>query len=387
MKQIQIRVLFDRKNTATAKKPALVQLEVRYDASRKFIGTGVKVYKGQFKNGRIVGRADADALNERINAMYSHVSDIYTSCLKEGRAFSLAMLSNDAPQYADLSFTDFILKRTEEKRSAEASRKNNRLFCRLFDSFGLIKSFADITLPNIHTFDTWLKNYISPLTGRPLSPNSVRVYHSILRMFISEAVSFGLVQQNPYSQFRQGHGQTKPRIYLTMDEINLLRAYTPPTKARQTAIDLFLIQCYTGLSFSDLMATDFTTAEEHEGNLILPRTTRVKTGTQFYIMLLPVVVEILQKYDYILPKFTLVAYTAQLQLIEEETMIGKHITSHVGRHTFATTIALGSGIPIEVVSKMLGHTNIQTTQIYAKILPKQVVEGFNKIKEAVTNQE
>jgi integrase len=131
------------------------------------------------------------------------------------------------------------------------------------------------------------------------------------------------------------------------------------------------------------MTTDFTKAESHNGNLILPRTTRVKTGTQFYIMLLPPVIEILERYAYKLPYFHLNSYTAQLKLISQETNIGKHITSHAGRHTFATTIALGSGIPIEVVSKMLGHTNIQTTQIYAKILPKQVMEGFNKIKDCV----
>jgi integrase len=163
----------------------------------------------------------------------------------------------------------------------------------------------------------------------------------------------------------------------------MLRTWTPPTKSRRIALDLFLVQCYTGLSYSDLMTTDFTKAENHNGNLILSRTTRVKTGTQFYIMLLPPVIEILERYAYKLPYFHLNSYTAQLKLISQETNIGKHITSHVGRHTFATTIAHGSGIPIEVVSKMLGHTNIQTTQIYAKILPKQVMDGFNKIKDCV----
>ena len=69
MKQLQIRVLFDRKGQATNKKTALVQLEIRYDKERKFLSTGVKVYKGQFKNGRIVGREDADSLNDKINAL------------------------------------------------------------------------------------------------------------------------------------------------------------------------------------------------------------------------------------------------------------------------------------------------------------------------------
>ena len=81
MKTLQIRVLFDRKGQATTKTSALVQLEVRYDKQSKFIGTGIKVYKGQFKNGRIVGRADADSLNDKINALCRKVNDIYTECL------------------------------------------------------------------------------------------------------------------------------------------------------------------------------------------------------------------------------------------------------------------------------------------------------------------
>lgn len=383
MKQLMIRVLFDRKGQATAKKAALVQLEVRFNKQRKFIGTGIKVFKGQFKCGRVVGRADADILNDKINGLYTHVNNVYLECVRERKPFALSMLDLNS-QLQEITFLDFIKKRTEEKRSAKASLKNNQLFCRLFESFGLIRTFNDITLPNIHIFDTWLKNYKGTMTGKPLKLNSIKVYHSILRMFISEAVSFGLVEQNPYSKFRQGHFQATPRVYLTMSELQKLRTFIPPTKARRVALDLFLIQCYTGLSYTDLMATDFTKREEHDGNIILPRTTRVKTGTQFHIMLLPPVLQILSRYDDIIPHVNYVAYSKQLALIEQETGIGKHITSHVGRHTFATTIALGSGIPIEVVSKMLGHTNIQTTQIYAKILPKQVVEGFSQIKQHVS---
>ena len=384
MKTIQVRVLFDRKGQATQKKTALIQLEVRYNKERKFIGTGVKVYKGQFKNGRVVGRTDADTLNEKINTLYNHIHDIYNECLSQRHPFSLAMLDGDTTRYSPTSFLDFCRKRTEEKRCASATLRQNLLFCHLFQSFGIIRTFDDITLPNIHLFDDWLKNHTGVRTGRPLTDNSIKAYHSRLRAFISEAVSFGLIKHNPYSQFRAGRHQAIPRVYLTMDELAILRSYTPPTHTRRIALDLFLVQCYTGLSFSDLMATDFTTAEEHNGTLILPRTTRIKTGTQFHIMLLPPVIEILERYNYTLPQVHLSSYRLQLIEIERETNIGKHITSHVGRHTFATTIALGSGIPIEVVSKMLGHTNIQTTQIYAKILPKQVVEGFQRIKEHVS---
>lgn len=384
MKTIQIRVLFDRKGQATTKKAALVQLEVRYNKERKFIGTGVSVYKGQFKNGRVVGRADADVLNDKINALCRKVNNIYTECINSQCNFTLSMLNNQTADTSAASFIDFIRKRTEEKRSSLATYRQNQLFINLFEMFGGIRTFADITLPNVRAYDDWLKAHRGIKTGKPLQGNSIKSYHGRLRAFINEAITYGIIKDNPYTQFKQGRFKTQPRTYLTMEEINLLRTWTPPTSAYHKALDLFIVQCYTGLSYSDLMNTDFTKAEEHDGTLIIPRTTRVKTGTQYYIMLLPPVIEILDRNNWKLPKISLTYYGNLLASIDKYTGINKHITSHVGRHTFATTISLGSGIPIEVVSKMLGHTNIQTTQIYAKILPKQVLDGFKKIKEHVS---
>lgn len=383
MNTIQIRVLFDRKGQATSKKTALVQLEVRYNKERKFIGTGVKVYKGQFKNGRIVGRADADTLNDKINALCRKVNSIYNDCLNSHCNFTLSMLDNQSPDSSGASFIDFIRKRTEEKRSSLATYRQNLLFINLFELFGGIRTFSDITLPNVCSYDDWLKSHKGIKTGKPLQGNTIKSYHGRLRSFINEAITYGLIKENPYTQFKQGRFKTQPRTYLTMDELNMLRTWTPPTPAYHKALDLFIIQCYTGLSYSDLMKTDFTKTEEHDGILIIPRTTRVKTGTQYYMMLLPPVIEILERNKWELPKISLTYYGNLLASIDKYTGINKHLTSHVGRHTFATTVALGSGIPIEVVSKMLGHTNIQTTQIYAKILPKQVMDGFAKIKETV----
>lgn len=383
MKTIQIRVLFDRKGQATSKKAALVQIEVRYDKQRKFIGTGVKVFKGQFKNGRIVGRADADNLNDKVNAMCRKINDIYTECLNTHCNFTLSMLDNQKSDTSGESFIDFIRKRTEEKRSSHATYRQNHLFIGLLEMFGGIRTFADITLPNVRAYDDWLKAYRGIKTGKPLQGNSIKSYHGRLRSFINEAITYGIIKENPYAQFKQGRFKTQPRTYLTMEELNTLRTWTPPTPAYYKALDLFIVQCYTGLSYSDLMKTDFTKAEEHEGTLIIPRTTRVKTGTQYYMMLLPPVIEILERNKWQLPKISLTYYGNLLASIDKYTGINKHITSHVGRHTFATTIALGSEIPIEVVSKMLGHTNIQTTQIYAKIMPKQVMDGFKKIREHV----
>lgn len=384
MKQLLTRILFDRKHQATAKKAALVQLEVRFDKQRKFMSTGVKVCKGQFKNGRVVCRPDAELLNEKIDTMYKHVNTLFNDCMKKNIPFSLALLDSDTSQYIVINFIDFIERRMKEKRYSDSSMRNLKMFHNFFvNHFGRIRQFSDITTPNIRAFDDFLKGHIGTKTGRPFTTNTIKVYHSLLRMFISDAVSFELIDKNPYSVFKQGRFQTTQRVYLTKEELDTLRSFKCSKPNLQRSLDLFLIQCYTGMAYSDMASTDFSDIEEHGGEYFLPRKTRVKTGTQYYTMLLPPVVEILKRCDFKPGITPYVCYGSHLRAIAKEAEINKHITSHVGRHTFATTVALGSGIPIEVVSKMLGHTNIQTTQIYAKVLPKSVVDGFQQIKNSI----
>ena len=96
-------------------------------------------------------------------------------------------------------------------------------------------------------------------------------------------------------------------------------------------------------------------------------------------MLLPKAQEILERYDYDLDRFTNQKCNQYLKAIQVMANIRTHLTMHVGRHTFATW-ALKKGVPIEVVSKMLAHTDIQTTQIYAKVLQEEVTKGFELLK-------
>ena len=93
--------------------------------------------------------------------------------------------------------------------------------------------------------------------------------------------------------------------------------------------------------------------------------------------------DILNKYDFKLPIISNQKYNAFLKVIGAFCEIKKRLTSHVARHTFATTVTLGNGVRIEVVSKMLGHTNIQTTQLYAKIFQEEVDHEFNRLNEIV----
>lgn len=91
--------------------------------------------------------------------------------------------------------------------------------------------------------------------------------------------------------------------------------------------------------------------------------------------------EILRKYNFVLPITCDQKYNIYLKSVGALAKIKKPITGYVARHTFATTITLANGVPIEIVSKMLGHKNIQTTQIYAKVLAKNVDDAFDELEE------
>ena len=113
--------------------------------------------------------------------------------------------------------------------------------------------------------------------------------------------------------------------------------------------------------------------------------TRTKTDTNYNITILPPAMEILEKYNYKLPVITNQQYNMRLKVLSSYACINKRITSHVGRHSFATW-ALSSGVPLPVVSKMLGHKKISTTEIYAKVLQQDVAAGFNLLREKCLNK-
>jgi integrase len=153
--------------------------------------------------------------------------------------------------------------------------------------------------------------------------------------------------------------------------------------------DIFLFSCYTGLSYCDvakLTPTDIATGTDG-GKWIF--TTRTKTGTPSRIPLLPPAPAILEHYANYpvaanagrsLPVFSNQRMNSYLKEIADSCDIHKELTFHCARHTFATTVTLTNGVPMETVSKMLGHKSIRTTQQYAKIVDRKVSEDMIELK-------
>jgi len=118
-------------------------------------------------------------------------------------------------------------------------------------------------------------------------------------------------------------------------------------------------------------------------NNLLDSRFRIKTGTKFYTPILTPAMEILKKYDYKFTVPTVQSFNRSLKIIAELIGLKKPLTSHIARHTFATTVVLANDVPIETLSKMLGHTKVSVTQVYAKILNSSVEKHAEKLNSII----
>jgi len=217
--------------------------------------------------------------------------------------------------------------------------------------------------------------YTYLLTVEGLQPNSAFKNIKGLNKVIHVALDKKLLSVNPFKDFHTRYKQPI-RPYLTEVEINTLLNQKFTTQRHSTVRDLLMFQVYTGLAYIDITKLTKKNIEVGLDGKQWIITVRHKTGTRLAIPLLPVALSILTKYNYVLPYYSNQHFNKYLKEVAKICSINKKLTTHIGRHTFATTICLGHGIPIETVSKMLGHTDIKTTQIYAKVTDRKVAQDM-----------
>jgi integrase len=209
------------------------------------------------------------------------------------------------------------------------------------------------------------------------------------------AVKLEWLEKDPFVNFKLRLEKTE-RQFLTERELQLIEETTFKTPSTQRIKDLFIFACYTGLSFIDVseLKVDHL-VKGMDGNDWL-YTKRTKTDEPLKIPLLPKAMEIIDKYKSnasllengrLLPIYSNQMINRTLRDIANACGIRKKVTFHVARHTFATAITLSNGVPIETVSKLLGHTKLSTTQIYARVVEKKVGEDMQNLKEIMRRKE
>lgn len=201
------------------------------------------------------------------------------------------------------------------------------------------------------------------------------------------AVKLEWLDRDPFVNFKLRFEKTE-RNFLTERELHLIEETTFTVPSTQHIKDLFVFACYTGLSCIDVQELKANhLVKGIDGNDWL-YTKRTKTDEPLKIPLLPKAMAIIDTYKNnpeilknggLLPVYTNQMINRTLKEISEACGIHKRITFHVARHTFATAITLSNGVPIETVSKLLGHTKLSTTQIYARVVEKKVGEDMQNL--------
>ena len=372
-------MVFDRKHVSNDKdRKGLVQLEVYHDGKRKWYGTGVKLLKKHWKPGAMAaGFLGSTQVNERLMALMGIATGYVNDLIRHGRQFDFQGLDRvlKAGSSESGSFVAFMQERIDNRRDVTSGTlKHHKVALSAIGEYGRLFLFDDLTPQNIRSLDDWLRS-------KRMKETTVYNYHKIIKAYINEAIRFGLMDEsaNPYRIIRVKRGRSAERVTLTVEELDRLKKAEIPDQKVSRVRDLFVFQCVTGLSYADMATLDMgRSATDIGGGRMLINGRRVKTGEDYTVVLLPSALEILDRYDWRLPIISNQKYNDYLKLATHYAGIRKTLTSHCGRHTFAT-IAINNGVSVEVVSRILGHTNIKTTQIYAKVLSESVRKGFDKL--------
>lgn len=235
---------------------------------------------------------------------------------------------------------------------------------------------------------------------RGLADTTVSVEIKSLKHIVKKAFNNGQIDKNPFAYYY--YVAEQPEIeYLTEDEINKLIIGKVKQQRQDRTRDMFLFCCFTGLSYADLAKLNYEELKQTPDGAWWIGSIRQKTKVAFTVKLLPVAKAILEKYriptnrfnrllpgnpDRVFPVASLKSSDASLKHIARQCGITKNLKFHMARHTFATTVTLMNGIPLETVSKMLGHKYTTTTQIYAKVTNQMIGNAISRIEDRIGEQ-
>ena len=379
-----VRIVYDFKHQASATKKGVVSIEIYYKGKRKRVNTGVRVFPSQWNNRHgVVKSIDAAELNLTIHTVLQNITDWINQLRLNRESFSFEKLERYllTERTEDDNFLKYVERKIDGRKDIrESTRRTQRKLVGSLKEFGKIMFFSEVTRERIREYDMWLhgKNYVQA---------TIHSYHKFLKIYINQAIDEGLNKHSPYTGIKIERGKSSLRKFLTEKELISVMETKLPTESLNSSRDLFVFQCFTGIAYADLKLFDFSKVEERNGKYIL-HDTRWKSGEDFYIVLLSPAVKILKKYNFRLNVVSNQKYNLYLKVIATAAGIDHPVTSHMARHTFAV-YCLNHGVSIEILAKMMGHTDIKTTQLYAKIANMSVETAFehleNNLHDKMTN--
>lgn len=385
MDNVVLSFVFDLRGVTkdNAKKEAPIHIRVwdPITRKRKHIHTNEFILKSQYSDVgtgglSIIKHPNAALIKARIDKIFTKVQSFVYS----DKCESLDDVDNWNKE-ADQSSTnvvDFIRSDLQKRKVSLSVLEYNNSFIKRLEEFGKIITFADLTYNNIEDLDLHLKKTIK-------SQPTLYKRHSLFKGYIEKARRRGLIERNPYDEFIFKKGKSEDPVYLIESELQQIIDYKPKGSSKERLLrvkDLFLFQCFTGLSYADLESFNRDLIQVNNGQKEI-HATRNKTGVPYIVLLLPIAEDIAEKYDYVLPVISNQKYNENLGILIDRIGIDKNVTTHTGRHTFGTYL-INKGISIEAIPKIMGHTNMKQSLLYARMLG---VTAINEMKDKLLDKD
>jgi site-specific recombinase XerD len=222
-------------------------------------------------------------------------------------------------------------------------------------------------------------------------PNTVLQSMIHLRKMIRLAIKRGIINRDPFSGYSPERPKAKQR-YLPREEFSKMKKAKFKNPSHDFIRDMFVFSCYTGLSFSDLYQLTYEQLVTTDDGATWLMVNRQKTKTPSNVPLMDVPTKIIEKYkglasnNRVFPMLSNSTTNQYLKIIARQCGINRHLNFHMSRHTFATETTLSQGVPIETVSRMMGHKSLSTTQIYAKVTQNKVDKDTKPLEKRINGK-
>lgn len=391
------KILFvQAKNRTNKKNQSPLYCRITLNGVRKQFSTGIQIESEYWDNKKqqiINLHESAKLYNTQLNNIKSKVNKIFTILSLQERNFSVDDILNIysgkeiKKKESLLSYYKQFLSKLKKLIGSEIKENTFNKFVYVSNHLETFLKWKykntnflleELNLQFLDDFDYYLK------TEKKQSQITINKTIQRLRTPLKQAISEGYLERDPFI-LHKTKTVRKSIIFLNTKELKTFETTHYSQKRLSFIQDLFIFCCYTGLAFNEMSSLEKKHIQKGFDGINWIQMKREKTQRQISVPLLPKAQEIIDKYDsedkYLFPKISNQKFNSYLKEIAEITGIEKRLTHHIARKTFASTVLLYNDVPMEIVSELLGHSNMKITQeSYGKVVQKKVSEEMKKLK-------
>lgn len=380
---------------------APIYARITVNTNRCEISVKRRIHTDNWNNGKGMAKGknpEISKLNSYLEQVRSQLTNYYQELVISKQALNADAIKNKFLGYEESEHTLMGLIKYHNERMDEnlewGTQKNyftTEKYVSLFLKEKLRKndiSLSELNFKFISDFEYFMRKLKRTDNIKPMGNNTVMKHNERLRKMINLSVKMEWIEKDPFTAHKAKFIKVQ-RGYLTQEELELIEQKNFSIERLQQVIDLFIFSCYTGLAYIDAISLKSTDIKKgiDGGEWIF--TARHKTDVPVQIPVLSKASNLIAKYkDHpktklsgtVFPVISNQKLNSYLKEVADLCGITKNLTFHLARHTFATTVTLTNGVPIESVSKMLGHSDIRTTQIYAKVVEMKISEDMAKLQ-------